>query len=71
MFDILASKDARQQKPENAKASSGAFDYVKYRKEYYSKNKEKFQQYYENNKEDINARNKAYYQNHKTDIKLK
>ena len=42
MFDILATKGARQQKPENAKASSGAFDYVKYRKEYYIKNKEKF-----------------------------
>ena len=71
MFDILAAKGARQQKPENAKASSGAFDYVKYRKEYYSKNKEKLKQYYEENKDDINERNKTYYQNNRVEIREK
>ena len=47
------------------------FDYMKYRKEYYINNKERFQQYYEENKDYISDRNKAYYQNNKTELRDK
>jgi hypothetical protein len=47
------------------------FDYMKYRKEYYINNKERFQQYYEENKDYISDRNKAYYQNNRVELRDK
>ena len=47
------------------------FDYIQYRKEYYLKNIDKFKDYYNENKDEIAARNKIYYEKNKIELRNK